>query len=416
MTAGLSAAWYLVGSRTRDTTLAAHPTPFRTYFDSVFKHDTGSTSTGAFMRLSLLLLITFGAVMMGCVTEGDKIYNSYNYFHPDTTGNDDTTATYSIDITGPARNEVLEIWHDWVENPYSNYGDCNWGYRVDTMFYAEVATNIPETIIEARVFLRTSAWGSFYEHSSITNPGNDLFVVRIFNYSTQFQYNVPGDMDCAFWVNLTTADSANYISPTVPFRVVSRVHYDLETIPATPVADTLFESTYQQRLTISWCRESPDIDSFHVDIRRDATAEIRRLSFSGSEYYGTNFTDYLPVTDYSVWVSALNEYGESAPSDTMQVTTNEPVPPEEFRASTYSDSRVELWWYNRSHPDSLLIARRDTLGDWTTIGTLVCEGGYCPTAYSVTTAVRNAIYYYRLGMRFENGLWWAPDSVGVWLS
>ncbi len=183
----------------------------------------------------------------------------------------------------------------------------------------------------------------------------------------------------------------------------------MATVPLIPLADTLFENSYDQRLSISWCPRSPNVDSFHVAIRRDVTGVITRLRYSGEGNYGENITDYLPLNAYSVWITASNDYGESAASDTMHVTTREPNPPDNFSATIYSDESVRLSWSNRANPDTLQISRRDTLSDWATIRTLECDNGYCPSYFIDSTATSNTVYYYRLGMQFENGLWWAPD-------
>lgn len=368
------------------------------------------------MRILLLLLVLVFVIAAGCVPEGDDIYNTYNNYYPeDSTSNPDTTEPYSIQISYPASHQVLEIWNEWIENPNPNPYSCNWGYQSDTMFFADVSTDIPEDILEARVFLRTSINASFYQYTILQNPGRGQFSIRIYNYGTGFSYNVHPEADCAFWVSLTTVDSTNYISPTVPFRLVPRINYDMATIPVAPLADTLIESSNQQRLTIEWCPQSPNVDSFQVAIRRDVTGEIERLRFPNNGYFDAFYTRYLPVTAYSVWITASNEYGASAASDTMRVTTREPFPPHNLGATVYSDQSITLTWSNRAYSDSLQIARRDTVSAWETIQTLGCETGYCPSYYSDTTAISNTVYYYRIGMQFENGLWWAPDSVGVWI-
>lgn len=364
------------------------------------------------MRLSIVLLITATTFLISCVTEGDKIYNSYNYFPEDSTGDNDSTGTEFVQIVSPTSNQVFEVWYDWVPYPY--YQSCEWGYQADTVYFAEVTTTIEEPITEARVFVRTSPSGGFNQYSVEQFPGQEHFFVRIFNFNVQFTQNISPELDGAFWVSLTTSDSTNYISQTVPFRIESRVHYDMATVPVAPVADTLIENSYQQRMLIEWCRQSPNSDSFHVAIRRDQTGHVARVNMS-TEYYGQmEYTDYLPVSDYSVWISASNEYGESAASDTMRLTTHEPLPPGDLAATTYANHDIILSWWNRSLPDSILIGRRDTLNGWATIDALECQAPYCTGNYTDTTTVQGTIYYYRLGGSFENGVWWYADSVGVW--
>lgn len=63
------------------------------------------------------------------------------------------------------------------------------------------------------------------------------------------------------------------------------------------------------------------------------------------EYKDTNLT---PATTYEYYITAENEHGESRPSDTVEVTTDEPhEPPEEpggVRATSKTDTEVNLEW------------------------------------------------------------------------
>ncbi|MBL0062938.1 MAG: hypothetical protein IPP40_15985 [bacterium] len=365
------------------------------------------------MRLLSVLLYLFIVIAVGCVPEGDTINNSYNYYYPDdTTGNPDTT--YSVQITYPARNEAVEIWYDWFELASPGYYNCPWILRTDTTISAEVSTNVPGTIIQANVFLQTSPSGSFYQSTVMPYPGGSSFSIRLYRFSPSNSVIIPPDQNFAFWVSLTTDDSMNYISPTVSFRLVSKVNYDMESAPEVPVVDTLFETDYTQRMTTKWCPQSPNIDSFYVSYRETMTGQVRRFAYQSSTRE-SNYTRYLPTTAYSVWVTAANGYGESAASDTLNLTTTEPILPEHLGATIYSDGSVDIQWNCPCYPDSMLVARKDTLSDWSTIQSLYCNSGYCPSHYEDSTAASNTVYYYRVGVQFRNGIWWTPDSVAVWV-
>lgn len=62
-------------------------------------------------------------------------------------------------------------------------------------------------------------------------------------------------------------------------------------------------------------------------------------------YKDTNLT---PATAYEYYITAENEHGESNPSNTIEVTTDEPyVPPEEpvnVQATSKTDTEVNLEW------------------------------------------------------------------------
>lgn len=367
------------------------------------------------MRLLILFFVLTLIVASGCNTEGDNVYNSYNYYYPeDSTGNPDTTETYTIQIPYPGRNEVVEMWHNWIEYPNPNYQVCRWGYKVDTAFFAEVTTDIPGTIVEARLFLRTSPNGSFNQYTVVQYPGGSPFQIRIFERDISFSSSIEDDRDYAFWVSLTTEDSTNYISPTIPFRVISRVNFDMDSAPMSPTSDTLYETTSQQSLRVEWCPLSPNAEGFSIALRPNDGGQIRYFPASNTQQY-LYINDYLPISSYSVWVLAYNDNGVSSASDTMYITTNEPILPNNLNARVYSDERVEIYWSNRCFPDSLLVSRRDTLSEWSTIKSLGCYETSCQNSYSDTTAASNTVYYYRVGTKFSNGVWWAPDSIGVWI-
>lgn len=366
------------------------------------------------MRSILFLLVVVFLVAAGCNPEGDNIYNTYhNYYPEDSTSIPDTSEDYRVHITYPDRYEVLEIEYNWIQRENPNNYSCQWGYHADTTIYAEVTTNILEPVIEARVFIQNYPGGNFSQYGGDIYPGENPFSIRIYDVNISFSQNTMQDQELAFWVSVTTEDSTNYISPTIPFKIVKKINYDMDVPPLAPVADTLTESTYQQQMYIEWCAQSPNADSFHVSVRAGASGQIARFTVPGSQNE-LHTNRYAPLTTHSVWITAVNPYGESAASDTMYLTTSEPYPPEDLRAMIYADSRVTISWSNRSYPDSIAISRRDTLSDWSTIETLGCTS-YCPSNFDDTTIVAQTVYYYRIGCQFTNGIWWSQDSIGVWI-
>ncbi|MCB1060672.1 MAG: hypothetical protein KDB65_10595 [Calditrichaeota bacterium] len=369
------------------------------------------------MRFLPILLYLLVALAIGCNPEGDKIYNTYNYYYPEdttTVPDPDTTEDHSIQVTYPANDEIIELWYDWIEDLTPSPYYCPWGYSADTTVYAELSVDIPGTIVEARVFVRSSPNGSFNQTAVIPYPGVNQIFARVFQYSSSFTSSTLYDQNLAFWVSLTSDDSTNYISPTVSFKIKSRVNYDFETIPETPAMDSVYEHSSQQRLYIEWCPRSPNVDSFRVAIRDDATGDVVRFAWTGLQN-GLTYIDYVPLTDYSVWVTAENEYGSSAASDMKHITTQAPVLPDNFEASIRPGAEVRLSWSNHAYPDSVLVSRRDTLNDWTAIKSLGCSGTSCPSSWSDTTGTTSTVYYYRLGIQYSNGIWWSSDSIGVWI-
>ncbi|MFZ5432913.1 MAG: fibronectin type III domain-containing protein [Calditrichota bacterium] len=365
------------------------------------------------MRLLLVLLSLAILFAVGCNTEGDKYYNSYNYYYPEDSTNHPDTTDAPVRITYPERYERIEIWYDWINFNYPDYNGCRWGYDIDTTIRAEVVTDISEDISSAQVYLRTNDYSGFSAYGPAVIPTSSTFSVIIYNINQSGTYSPPDTLNYSFWVQVTTESGSNYISPTVPFQLISKVDFPLVAIPDVPEADTVFESSYYQQMTITWCPQSPNVDSFKVHLRTVGTGETVHFAVTGTQRnYSIRY--YLPVTAYTVWVTAENEYGESDASESLSITTNPPFLPEDLRAIQYPDHRIELQWYNIAYPDTIQVSRRDTLGEWTTIRALDCTN-YRPSSYVDSTAQAHSIYYYRLGIQFANGTWWTPDSIGVWI-
>jgi hypothetical protein len=367
------------------------------------------------MRILPFLLYILVVFSVSCMEEGDKIYNSYNYYYPDTTDNPpDTLPPVGVQIVFPAPGEILEISYDWreVSSPY--YYNCPMVYQTDTLILAEVMTNVTRTVIEARVFMRSGTNGSFNQYSYQTFPIGNHFFIPIHERSNHETYNLPQDLNYAFWVSVMTDDSVSYISPTVPFGLTYKVNYDLDTTPLAPIADTLLDYNSGQNLQIEWCPASPNVDSFVVSMRNDEVGLVRTFSVSG-RYNETGTALFSPISDYSVWIKAKNTFGVSAASDTMHIHTREPIAPDNLEASTNSEGLVHLHWSNHALPDAFLISRCDTLSEWSTVQSIHCEDYYCPNSYTDSTAESRQVYYYRIGIEYSVGTWWGLDSVGVWI-
>ncbi|MBK6911657.1 MAG: hypothetical protein IPH10_12140 [bacterium] len=150
----------------------------------------------------------------------------------------------------------------------TNYS-CPWGFRSDTFLYADVTTDIPGVIVEARLFRRIQQYGDFSQYSVVNFPTGSSFRLPLASFNNNFASYMSEDFSITFWVSLMTEDSANYASPTITIQTVSRVHFDTAAAPLAPVIDTLFEQSYQQRIDILWCRQSPNVDSIRMAIRAD---------------------------------------------------------------------------------------------------------------------------------------------------
>ena len=127
--------------------------------------------------------------------------------------------------------------------------------------------------------------------------------------------------------------------------------------PAAPT-DLTGSSPSSTTIQLSWTDRSNNETGFHVERSTDG------VTFSPAGTTDANSTSFLdtglpPNTTYTYRVRAFNANGDSAPSNTLAVTTQQPplVPPSNFTA-VLSGGQVTLSWTdNTSNEDSFLIDR-----------------------------------------------------------
>lgn len=358
------------------------------------------------MQKILAMLCLSALLLSGCTLQGDKIYNTYNY-PGDSTG--------MVRVLDPAPGTVFQANFDWVEGQNPDYYWCDWGYyREDTSFTALVRAYVPGDVRSAQVYADFSGNGHFNPYGQVVHPVADSFRVPI--YAQPSYYASVGDTDfVTFYVEVTTTDGANYLSRNVPFEVFFGLATPIHTAPDAPAVDTLVEQNYNG-LVVRWCSRSPLVDHFITFLYSSGNGQTMVDTLSQRPWQ-TNFLQYLPLANYSFWMKAINSYGVSPASDTLHITTLPPATPTDLEAWVHSGTIVELHWYNHnSGPDSVLIARRDTVSAFSTIRSLpIYNTGSPPYQYTDSTAVSHNVYFYKIGIQFVTGTWWSADSAGVWV-
>jgi hypothetical protein len=366
--------------------------------------------------LAALCLVAFFAA--GCKEDGDKYYITNQYYYPP----DDSTGHHSSDsavarILSPQWGQILETVYDW-QDMESQYGtNCRWAFHVDTTFSARVVVDLPGGARTAQVYMKQSYSQNFTPYGNLRYPLADTFNIPLqYNWIRTSWYLPTDSTNLIFFVQGMAADSTNWITETVSVWISPRTSAAQHAAPDAPTIDTLMEDNDEAGLSLRWCHLSPFVDYTLVSRIADGESQptIDSVSYVSTSY---SFNEYYPSTRYTFRLYDGNSFGRSPVSESITITTHDMIPPSNLHGSSSSTGIVSLQWNNHFRLcDSLLVARRDTIGSWSTIKSIpVTLHDYPSSGCLDSTATRRNVYYYRVGVSLRSQTWWSADSLGLWV-
>ncbi len=247
------------------------------------------------------------------------------------------------------------------------------------------------------------------------------FTVPLFLGYPAYQTSLPTDTFSNWYcVRVTARDRSHWVSSAVYIKTIYAVDPPLTTVTPPPDLQEIHEdpSVYQsggRMLFWQWCAPSPDVSLYltYLRIGEDGPVSVDTTMLSGHAYHLSGYTyNYLPLTDYALWMVAANAYGLSPVSDTLRITTREPALPFNQQAHViYPSGCVKISYSLERLCDSVLIQRRDPATAWTTIATISGNSGTGGATDAAPAPGHD--YYYRVGAEFSNGIWWSTDSLHV---
>jgi hypothetical protein len=246
---------------------------------------------------------------------------------------------------------------------------------------------------------------------------SDTFDLRLFNYQNQFTWNLPTwNYLYSFFVTGLAYDSSNWTSPTISFYL-SPVSIDpRNVVPSAPAFSELDEYTDASFIIIRWCNQSPIVDSVRIYYRADGTTEPSIATARANES-AISIVNYYPSLSYEFWLTAGNSAGWSPPSESMRLSTHELIPPGDLYAQSSTGGIVYLGWTNNlGWCDTLKISRRDSQSEWTMLRRILpVPNQTLVHSYIDSTATRQHLFFYRIGVTLNSETFWSNDSAGVWV-
>jgi hypothetical protein len=363
------------------------------------------------MKGILAAILLVALLSAGCDQGGESYYETHVY---DTPPARDGAGSAIVKILSPQSGTTLETVYRWGETD-GRYGrNCRTGFTVDTTFNARVICH--PAALTAQVFAADYN-GVFAPMGQTVYPMSDTFYVPLTSPWNRRSLSLPSDStQLRFFIQGIDIDSANWISETVVVWVSPRTDAPRNIVPDPPVFDEIYESTEYSVIFVRWCNQSPFVDSVRICYRMNGTYEPTIVTARASES-GVAIVNYYPWTSYEFWLTAGNSAGWSPPSESVHLSIHDLIPPNHLSASSSSDGIVYLSWQNNSGwCTGFEISRHDNLSEWTTVGHIAVDpNGYPPRSYTDSTATRQHLYFYRIGVTINSGTFWSEDSVGVWV-
>jgi len=218
-----------------------------------------------------------------------------------------------VRILSPRDADTLQVnWH-WP----SDSTQCNWEFgTADTRFLARVLTILPGGQYSARVFKYNTDAKMFAAYGDVVSSAAD--TLDIF-YGSAAEYGSARDRSdsATFYVQAVTADSV-YVSPTITVHILSFSRVDTATVPIAPKMDSLYLGS--NFIGIRWCDRSFNEEGFHIFYMLADNSLWGEVA-KGADSTDYTFTFYHPHREYRFWITAWNRYGESAPSDTLNIVS-----------------------------------------------------------------------------------------------
>lgn len=191
-----------------------------------------------------------------------------------------------------------------------------------------------------------------------------------------------------------------------------------------PPSNLVLSNVTAMTIDLAWQDNSVNEDEFRVYRGNSAnTSTFTQVATNITN--DTTYTDtgLTPKTRYYYYVSAYNELGKSAGSNTADTTTldTQPLSPSNLTAVPVncSDTRVKLTWKDNSGDtwgqETCFVIERDTDAAFTVPLDKVNTVGTNITTYTDTNLTRNTTYYYRIKSYSSTfgTRGWSPDTATV---
>jgi hypothetical protein len=165
------------------------------------------------------------------------------------------------------------------------------------------------------------------------------------------------------------------------------------TAPAAPT-NLIATANSPISVTLQWIDESTDEDGFKIE--QQAPGGWMQIAQLGTDVTTTTITGLAPNTPYAFRARAYNADGNSAYSNTANVTTppEEAVPaaPTGLEATAESSTSIRLSWTDASGDESGFRIEVQMEGGWTTAGEVVAN----TTSFLHTQLIPDTPYSYRV--------------------
>ncbi|MBI2919120.1 MAG: PKD domain-containing protein [Chloroflexi bacterium] len=209
--------------------------------------------------------------------------------------------------------------------------------------------------------------------------------------------------DTASYSDTTVAAGSTYAYRVVTFNLVgdslpSDVAGVSLTVPAAP-SDLSLAGPAVTQVDLSWTDNADSETGFRVERSTDGAIFALAGNVAASI---TAFSDTAVAQDtkYIYRVFAVNVFGDSAPSNTLQVTAGVPAAPSTLTAEVIGPSQVNLAWLDVANTETGFRVERSTDGiAYTVLGTTAANA----QSYGDTSAAKNTTYSYRVLAVNDNG-------------
>lgn len=309
-----------------------------------------------------------------------------------------------IFVQSPNTGDSLRVQWEWEVSTEN----CSWGFQAeDSSFTAVVRASVPGGVHEAKVLRRQRNGSNFQIYGNVIHPQGSQFVIDFARSQDDFPTPFKTD-SIIFYVEVLAGNSTTWRSSAIEVFTVGGADVDTATTPLSPIMDTTI--VFDSYVSVRWCDRSFNEDGFRIFYilgeNDPATIEVP------ANLRETVITSLIPSEQLICWISAWNQYGISAPSDTQIVRIPGPPlpnPPSNINALALTSTIVRVTWIDHGDQDNFLIQRREPAMAWAQIGATPDNVQIFVDSFAVPLTR----YFYRVGASATSGIAWSADSADI---